>query len=295
MPKIATVAAAMAVAACLAAAPAWAEENWTPHLAGVTEGMADGALPPDGVYLIDVFQYSSGRRYDNYGHKTEIGTRSWVDVPVVEWVPGVTVLGARYGMAIVEPVDVLQTALSRSGPTVSRFGRYSTVVIPAELAWTLPADVFVKASLSVYVDDGDFNPHVPIANSIGFWSFEPALGVSWLHAGWAANLKLSYAVNTKNQATNYWSGEVASADYSIIRQFGAWKAGIGGYGVVQTTDDSQPGTAFVGGDRERKAALGLIGGYDFGRFEVDAYTNRPVLVENAMGGNEFWMRLTAAF
>lgn len=276
-------------------APALAEENWVPHLAGVTEGMADGAMPPDGTYLINAFAYSSGRRYDNYGHETEIGTRAWVDVPVALWVPGVSLLGGRYAMAIAQPADVLQTSLSRSAPTVSRFGRSATVVLPAQLAWTLPADFFVKAGVAVYLPDGDFNTHVPIANSIGFWSFEPELGLSWLQSAWAASLKLSYDFNLRNPATDYRSGDVISADCSVTRRFGAWKAGIGGYGLVQTTNDSRPDTVIPGGDRERKAALGPVGGYDFGPAEVDVYVNRPVFARNAMAGNEFWMRLTAGF
>jgi hypothetical protein len=289
------VAAAGLVAAYLACAPVRAEENWAPHLSGVTEGMADGAMPPEGAYMINVFQYSSDRYFDNWGHKTQTGTVSWVDVPVALWVPGVTVLGGSYAMAIAQPVDVLQTSLSRSGPTVSRFGPYATVLIPGELAWALPADFHVKAGVSVYLPDGDFNSHVPIANSIGFWSFEPTLGVSWLHAGWAANIKASYSANLRNPATSYRSGDVLSADYSVTRRFGAWKAGIGGYGVVQTTNDSQPDTVFNAGNRERKAAVGVIGGYDFGRFSVDLYSNHPVYAANCMEGNDYWMRLTAPF
>ncbi len=290
------IAAAAAVAVvCLAVAPARAEENWVPHLAGATEGMADGALQPDGAYFIDIFAYASERQYDNFGRKTQVSTRGWVEVPVALWVPGVTVLGARYAMAVIQPADVLQTSLNRAGPTVSRFGPYSTVLMPAELAWTLPADLFVKASATVYLPDGDFNRHVPIANSIGFWSFEPGLAVSWLHAGWAANLKASYSFNLRNPTTDYRSGDVASLDTSITRRFGAWKAGIGGYGTLQTTDDDQPGRSFIDGNRARKAAIGLIGGYNFGPASLDVFTNRPVFAENSMAGNEYWMRLTTGF
>ena len=288
-------AAAALVVACLAFTPARAEENWVPHMAGATEGMAEGTLPADGTYFINIFEYASDRKYDNYGHKTQVSTRGWVEVPVALWVPGVTVLGARYGMAIAQPADVLQSSVNRSGPTVSRFGPYSTVLLPAELAWTLPDDFFVKATATVYLPDGDFNRHLAIANSIGFWSFEPGLGVSWIHAGWNASAKASYSFNLRNPTTDYRSGDVASMDYSVTRRFGAWKAGIGGYGTLQTTDDDQPGRTFLGGNRVRKAAIGLIGGYDFGPATVDVYTNRPLYARNSMAGNEFWMRLSTGF
>ncbi len=41
------------MSAVMLVAPAFATELWDPHLRGVDEGLAAGALPPQGVYFIN--------------------------------------------------------------------------------------------------------------------------------------------------------------------------------------------------------------------------------------------------
>ena len=47
------LASLLCLAAVMVITPAYATETWDPHLHGVDEGLAAGALPPPGVYFIN--------------------------------------------------------------------------------------------------------------------------------------------------------------------------------------------------------------------------------------------------
>lgn len=72
------------------------------------------------------------------------------------------------------------------GLTESDFGLFSTILIPAQLSWALPANFHVMTSLTVFAPTGTTQKSVisypggdyaGVPNSIGYWAFEPTLGV----------------------------------------------------------------------------------------------------------------------
>ena len=68
--------------------------------------------------------------------------------------------------------------------------------------------------------------HAPSGN--GYYTFTPAVGISWLHAGWNVSAELSTLSNLKTTATRtYQSGQQFAADYTVTYTCGKWTFGAG--------------------------------------------------------------------
>ena len=80
-----------------------------------------------------------------------------------------------------------------------------------------------------------------LSNSIGFWSIEPRVSISYLNNGWTLNANITYDKNFKNTTTDYTSGGVLNVDYTLMKDVAKWEVGVGGYATDQVTDDVQNG------------------------------------------------------
>lgn len=302
--------ALMAVGLALTASSAWAEENWSPHLPGVDEGLAAGALPPEGTYFINSTMYAQFRHADNSGTKDSVRANIFVDVPILLWNPGVKLLGGDYAVALAQPMTHVDTIVGGSS-VASSWGTFSTIVVPGMLSWSLANDFHVKTGLAVYLPDGTAQKqrstssdgtYAGVANSINYWSLEPSLGISWLHDGWNISAELNYDYNFKNTQTGYSSGDVLVGDYTLTKTIGNWTLGLGGYSVNQLEDDSssvasiQSGIDGSGGSRQTKYAAGPIVGYNFGPVAVTATYNHAIgESKNTVNGDTFWTRVVVPF
>lgn len=108
------------------------------------------------------------------------------------------------------------------------------------------------------------------------------------------NAKFRYGFNTRNNATNYQSGDEATIEFSAgYRPVAPLQFGINGYVYRQTTDDRQNGQVVNGnGNRGRVNALGPYLSYNITpamplilklQFEFDAH-DRPK-------GTRLWLQL----
>jgi len=308
-------------AAAVLIAPAYATELWDPHLRGLNEGLAAGALPPPGLYFINNSYFApSYKLYGNLkgsdlggiqrsGHSnSDIKLFAYVDIPVLLWVPGCKFLGADYAMGIAEPFDY--TNLRISGGTAqalglppgtslsgAQWGAYNTILIPYELSWKLPCDFFVKTGLGIALNDGTNNPAtvdtlgpgIFAESSNGYYTFEPTVGLSWLHQGWNVSVDFHYAFNLKDSGTDYTSGQQLAVDYTVTKTCGKWTFGVGMAEETQTTSDSFAGNSLP--DSKANAwTIGPIVGYNFGPCSVQFIYNFPLYVNNDVGGEWFDVR-----
>lgn len=300
--------AATAAAALVSVNQAQAEENWSPHLPGVTEGLAAGALPPPGVYFINDTMLLTSKLYNNDGNKTAVSADVFVDVPVLLWNPDVKILGADYALGLAQPMT--HVSASGGGLNETDGGRFETIAIPGQLSWALPNDIHLLAGLSVYIPDGTAQKSVisypngkyaGVPNSINYWSIEPTFGFSWLHDGWNISASLNYDKNFENTASHYTSGDVLVGDYTITKALGKWTVGLGGYSVNQIQDDKSKNAGIQatidasGGNRQTKYAAGPIVGYDFGPVSLTGYYNHGFGANNVLSGDTFWTRLVVPF
>lgn len=302
------VLSALAASAALLPVTAHALENWSPHLPGVTEGLAAGALPPPGIYFVNSTLVAPFSLYDKNGNKTSVDADVFVDVPILLWNPGIKVLGADYAVGIAQPLTYVSA--SGGGLNKSDYGLFSTILMPAQLSWKLPYDFHVLAGLSVYLPTGTSQKSVisypngtyaGVPNSINYWSFEPTLGISWLRDGWNVSVSFNFDFNLKNEDSGYTSGNVLVTDFSVSKTFDKWTLGVSGYAVNQFTDDKSDSAAIQAainasdGNRQTKYAIGPMVGYNFGPVMVSAYYNFGFGAENTLSGDSFWTRVTVPF
>jgi hypothetical protein len=298
-------------AAAFVVAPAYATELWDPHLRGLDEGLAAGALPPPGVYFINNSYFAPsynfagtlrGESLSPSGHEnSHVKLFAYVDVPVLLWNPGCKFLGADYAMAIAEPFDYTNFRIANAThpPTYvggAQWGAYNTIIIPYALSWKLPCDFYIKQALAVALNDGTESPgQIPADQGIfaessnGYYSFIPELGLSWLHQGWNVSIDFYYAFNLKNPATDYQSGQQLAIDYTVTKTCGKWTFGIGAAEENQITTDSQYGNT-IPDSKANAWTLGPIIGYNFGPCSVQFIYNFPLYTNNDVGGEWFDVR-----
>ena len=225
------------------------------------------------------------------------------EIPVLVWVPGCKFLGADYGMAIAQPVDLMNLRIQLPSPPGApnkftgnaNWGTFGTVLVPYDLSWKLPCDFHVKTGLGITLNDTTAGPQAaPIAtpfapNGNKYYTFQPSLGLSWLHGGWNFSASFHYAFNLEDQTTHYWSGQQLAVDYTAAYVWGKWTFGVGAYEETQVTDDSSFGVNLP----DSKANIwgaGRIVGYNFGPCSVDFIYNFPIYTNNDVSGEWFDIR-----
>jgi hypothetical protein len=291
---------ALAATLILSASHAFAEELWNPHLRGTDEGLAAGALPPQGVYFINDLYFVTWKTLNGNGDATGNKLNAFIDIPIALWNPGIKVLGADYAVAIAQPFDytsVSGPAFNSTEPGNGHTGTFNTVVMPGLLSWALPYDFHVKTGLAVYVDDASSSAAYPApAKGVGagnsFWTLEPKLGISWLHDGWNLSADMMYDYNFDDTTTHYNSGNMFDVDYTATKTFGKWTAGVGAYQQNQLERDQINGVSTAGTTREAYG-IGPIAGYNFGPVDLQATYNYGVITHHDFGGDFFNIRLVA--
>jgi hypothetical protein len=295
-------------AAMLLVAPAYATELWDFQIRGINEGLATGALPPPGLYFIDdnvmAPNYHGFGGANPSGHvNTDTHLFAYVNVPVLLWVPGCKFLGADYAMGIAEPFDYTNLRVGNGNTgysTGAQWGAYNTVLVPYVLSWKLPCDWHIATGLNIGLNDptsspatadtlgsGPFDAFAPSGN--GYYTFAPTLGLSWLHAGWNLSVGLNYSINTKDNGTDYTSGNMLAVNYTATYTYGKWTFGVGAGEESQLTTDSDR----FGSIPDSKAEVwtaGPIIGYNFGPCSLQFIYNFPIYTNNDVGGEWFDVR-----
>jgi hypothetical protein len=298
---------ALAAGIGLAAGDAGAVEALVPHLAGVNGGGATGTVLPDGVYGINTAAYVTGPSFDTAGNKTPTDVEALVEIPEIYWSTGLNILGAKYAVAIAEPWDFAGI----SGVTSDTGGfaagaAFATVISPGILSWDLPNNLHLNARLDVYIPNGAYrNPiNHPFGNgvAIDFFSFEPAVALTWLSDGWNVSLKAYADINTKDQDIDYTSGTVFGTEETITKGFGKWTFGLQGFTQNQLNNDTGAAVALVNGPqaaldghRLTDYGIGPYVGYNFGPVALALWTESQFATVNDTGGLEVFTKITVPF
>lgn len=290
-----------------------AEEVWDPRLRGVDEGAPSGALPPKGLYFLNTFYVSPDKRINESNGKpnpANLKLQDWVEVPLLLWVPGVTVLGADYGAAVAQPIVSTNLSMGNGTELGGHVGTFNTVAVPAILSWSLPADFHVRTAFAVYVNDASSSaevghlpsPSTAVPSGMANWTFAPSVGVSWLHDGWNVSVLMEYDTSTADPHSSksavggkYQSGDQVALDYTIAKTVKEWTVGVGAYQLSQLERDkfqASPTTAYGPqlGTMNSGFALGPIVGYDFGKIKLEAVWNHPLMIHNDSAGDNFFVR-----
>ena len=299
MKKITYTLAAMGFA--LAAGQAGASELWNQHLRGSDTGGAAGALPPQGVYFVDDNYYGAFSYHNDTSKTSQLKLDVFVNVPILLWSTGYKILGGDFAVAAAQPFDYTNLNYAANS---DHWGTFNTVLVPAILSWSLPYNLKIKGQFAVALDDASSSPKAGSAPDRGgagagnaYYTFEPMVGLSYLHDGWNASVALRYDTSTTENThyvnatttSKYQSGDQVSTDWTLSKAIGKWTAGVVAYQQSQIQRDSINSKSTAGTSRINAGAGPLVG-YQFGGIGVQASYQHEIVNHNDFGGDIFQVK-----
>lgn len=230
-----------------------------------------GMMLPDGLTAFLYYQhYDANELKDNNGNNNSklAYFRLVADVGAVRltyvW-PGIELFGANIETRVVQPfasVD-LSRDINRPGHSPLDAGGNSvglgdTAFAPIILGWHV-GSYHQTFGLDTFLADGSYNAMNSVSIGRNYYQFAPFFAFTWFPFQNAnVSAKLRYAFNTKNNSTDYQSGDEATIEFSAgYRLFRKLELGVNGYIYRQTTNDVQYGQVVNGnGNRGKVNALG---------------------------------------
>lgn len=285
----------LAVAASLLTTGASAAEFATPLLPGATSGLPVGAAAPAGIYVSLTNFYWQSRLTNDAGRDNPLRVNFFETIPTFLVVPGIKLLGADYSFLVSQGISTSSNNIF--GQKTGAVGAFNTFLSPINLSWALTDSFFVSTGLSVYLPTGTFRLN-GTSNGNGFYSWAPTFAATYLRDGWNLTARLELNLNTKNDATNYQSGDVYGVDFTATKSFGPWTVGMQGYYVNQFGPDRLngavvPASIYNGrGNKIEQFALGPYIAYDFGSFAISAWYDHNIRTRNAAAANIAWLRVS---
>lgn len=289
----------LAAPTLLVSQPASAKEGPDQYSNGAENFMA-GALPPPGNYFINYLGYYEGEYRDNNGDKVPgLKVNATFDALRYIYVSNHKILGGDWAVHAIVPI--VYQKLETPNPAFGNdwiFGLGDITVDPIIIGWHFPPDWHITVGLDINLPTGKYDQNDP-TDSIGanYYSFEPIFAFTYLSpGGFEVSAKLMYNIKTRNDDTDYQSGDDFHMDYLIGQHLGAWAVGIGGYYFKQTTDDELEGQK-VGpdGNRGQVFAFGPAVKYDYKGMSFVGSWDHETSAENRFEGNKFFFKFITAF
>ena len=261
-------------------------------------------LPEGSHFLLYYQHYRADRIYANDGQQNPriSNFSSRADVLALRlshvW-RGVKLAGANLESRVVLPlpdVDLELTAggIDRGG---SRRGAGDLTLAPLFLGWH-DGPLHRMAGIEVIAPSGSYDRDRPVNAGRNAWQLAALYGVTWLPGAWETSARLRFAVNSRNRATDYRSGNELSLEFSGGYRFApGWSAGLNGYVYRQTSDDRQHGATVNGnGNRGAVNALGPYVAWSpapglglVAKWQIESHArNRPQ-------GQRLWLQARYAF
>ena len=276
------------------------------------KGMADfmsGVLPPGpGFYLSNIYYHFNGSTDAAVRNGVaEFGVGANLDAGFVRgtYVTDSEYLGGRYaiGGALAVAGSSIDANLVAPGGAASfsagNSGFADSIFTPVMVGWQ-SGNWFWNTSFSLYLPTGGYTPgQLNIGrNVIGFM---PAAALTWFDpaSGWDVSGALTFVAMTRNDATDYQSGNLMHLDWAIGNHVTPhWEIGLAGNWVQQLSDDSGSG-AKLGPFKAQSFGLGPAVNYTtkWGSTPVSFTTKwqRDVTHTNTIGGDLITVNATVVF
>jgi len=229
------------------------------YVPGVYNDFFMNAQVAPGFYFRDDLSYYSAdiSAGTTLGRNVAVGVdlQLWTNTFKLSYVSDLEILGGRYGAGMFLPVvlDANVNASVEAGPflhggTVSfqtrdnQGGMGDLVVAPLSLTWKW-GDVSVNLSEAVFMPTGYYKAGDLVNLGRNHWSFDTIAGLTWLHPtrGHEISFNAGFMSNTKNDATQYQSGDEFHMDYTVAQHFSeAFGVGVTGYYYHQLSGDQSP-------------------------------------------------------
>jgi hypothetical protein len=176
-------------------------------------------------------------------------------------------------------------------------------LMPVMAAWT-NGDLKLAGMFNIWAASGDYDTGQLANRGLGYWTFEPMLGFSWLSSKIGTEFSFFTGVdfNTKNNDADYQSGDIFHVDATLAQHlplFGGFVgAGATAFYLKQISGDSGSG-ARLGSFEAESYGVGPTVSYvhSIGKstLVVDGSWLPQLHSANTTKGNYWWVKLTLAF
>lgn len=287
------------------------EGNGNSYPLGVETNMA-GLMLPEGLNLLLYYShYSASDSKDNSGHNNANLARYHIKTDSVAlrfsyvW-PGVRWLGANVEtrLALVVPTIDLTLDVARPAPlfNLDRGGTTTdigdTSFAPILLGWH-GKTVHQTAGVESFLPTGRYDKNEPVNAGRNYYQIAPFYALSWFpNEHWESSAKLRYAINTKNDDTDYRSGDELTLEFSGgYRLTPRLSVGLNGYWYHQMTDDELDGDAVNGnGNRGQVTAIGPYAMFRVSKdFALVAKWQEEFDAKNKSEGSRIWLQARLPF
>jgi Putative MetA-pathway of phenol degradation len=233
--------AAVAAVALTWSGPGSAAErgDFGQYLSGNNIGAAIAAPAPPGLYFVlDTFYGPHGEGFGQNNSAPLPGQKvsAFLYAPTLFWSTGVTLLGGKLSMALVQPflnvASYTNTAASAGPPINGVTGQSAwldsienTQITPLILDWNLGKGWFGGVGMTFVVPDG--SRYNGTANS-DYFSFQPRAFLAYLDRDWHLTANFRYNINTASAGhTGFYQSEAASVAATPLAAFAPTVASIG--------------------------------------------------------------------
>ena len=299
------------------AAAAFAEEGGSGHYApGEMASFFDTPPSEPGLAVGNYFMYydASASGTLPFGGQPTVDSHAQVycDSLMVMYGTDLRLLGGQYVPAVAIPyvwleVDgtVTPTGLPSAHQRDTANGLGDILLYPFLFGWVRD-DLKYDLRLGIYAPTGDYEKGQLANIGKNYWTFEPMVSVSWLSSkiGLEATAFAGLDFSTKNDATDYQSGDVFHLDATVAEHLPLGELGVVGVGAnafyyQQITSDSSPFTAALGDFDGRTVGIGPVLSFitKVGKNNLAAEVKwLPELdVKNRLKGDFVWFKLGMAF
>ncbi|MGC1305526.1 MAG: transporter [Caulobacteraceae bacterium] len=265
---------------------------------GLTIGIAAGALPSQpGVYWTEKNFYTAIQAVNGEGRDTGAHLSSYATIPIVQFVPGLKLLGADYAFQF-DSYGLFDAQILF--PHAAHLRSYSTVgtsdlaIRPVILSWKLPDHLFFAIREGVYVPIGAYDPSKAINVSHHRDTFEQGLALSYVDPNWTLSSNGVIDINGKNPSTlvdgvseAYRSGPSFNLDLTALHTLGHLQVGPVGYYYHQFAGDSGP--AALNGGVPTEGGAGALVGYQFPKVYMSLYGVQDIAARNVGKQSRIWL------
>jgi hypothetical protein len=293
LPKILTSALAV-LAGVVFAVPAAASEGGSDSIGKGSEGFFAGSLPPDAGWYGVVYlnSYDADRINDAHGHASVPGfdLKARVAAARLFYMSNVRIGGGRLGFFAIGSVASLRL---KTDAGRSRHDGLGDLTIGPVLGWDV-GDFHPAIATDIVLPIGSYRASRALNAGSNHYAFRPIVSLSYLPAsGVELSAKITYTFNSRNDATDYKSGELLHFDYSASYPVTSkLRLGVNGYYLKQITDDRQFGAVVNGdGNRGRVTAAGPALHYNLGKIGFDLKALKEFNARNRAEGTSLWLRV----
>jgi hypothetical protein len=279
--------------------PTGASEDGAAHYPTGTNTVEPALMPPPGESLwLNYLTYYTADRFNNSIRASSVPgylvnaeaeaarlLHTWTSVDGVVWTSGLVLIATDAHLNVPH--------VSGSG------GGLGDLVIQPVLLTAAFGNLHVLGGFDVSLPTGNYSKDKLVNPGLNYTTVAPQLALTWLPTKeFELSLFSIAGFNSKNQETQYTSGDYLDIDYAIgyrpVASLRALQFSVVGYWFDQFTDDRLNGRQFLDGHRSKVFAVGPQVRYQFAKGGIALKWLHETSVENRPDGDRFQLQFAVA-